>query len=101
MSAPLELRVTRFERDGSWDWRLSDGRGRFLADCEARLAAEPRRLEALRDLPAYLERRRGAFPVEHDLAELGAISPASPVATSSPGRKPRRPSPSWRRTAGA
>ena len=71
MNAPLELRVTRFENDGSWDWRLSDGQGRFLADCEARLAAEPRWLDALRDLPAYLERRRGAFPVEHDLAELG------------------------------
>ena len=71
MKAPLELRVTRFQNDGSWDWRLSDGQGRFLADCEARLAAEPRRLEALRDLPAYLDRRRGAFAVEHDLAELG------------------------------
>ena len=71
MKAPLELRVTRFESDVSWDWRLSDGQGRFLADCEARLAAEPRWLEALRNLPAYLERRRGAFAVEHDLAELG------------------------------
>ena len=72
MKVPLELRVTRFENDGSWDWRLSDREGRFLADCEARLAAEPRWLDALRDLPAYLDRRRGAFPVEHDLAELGA-----------------------------
>jgi hypothetical protein len=72
MPPPLVLRVADPEGDLRWRWVLEDDRGTYLADHEVRLDPAAREVEALRDLPAYLDRYSVITPPAELLAELGA-----------------------------